>query len=93
MSFDGEYKRENPEFETIENAWNYADDLGSKWFFYPFLFVVSGNRIIDTPDLLSGLKRKQIKTIQKIFNQLSKMPEMEGADYEEFAFNLHLITI
>ena len=93
MSFDGEYQREYPEFETIEQAWDYANDLGSKWFFYPFCFVISGNVIVDTPELLTNMKRKHIKTIQKIFNQLSKEPEMQGVDAEEFEFSLHLITI
>jgi hypothetical protein len=42
MAFDGEYKREAPMFDEIEDAWEYANDLGSKWYFYPFSFVVAG---------------------------------------------------
>jgi len=39
MSFDGDYQTEKPEFDTIEEAWEYSNDLGSKWYFYPFHFV------------------------------------------------------
>lgn len=93
MAYDGEYQRERPEFETIDDAWDYSNDLGPKWIFYPFHFVVSGNRIVDTNDMLERMKRKQIKTIQKTFNYLSKMPEMQGADMEDYMFNLRLLTL
>ena len=32
MSFDGETKTERPIFETEDQAWEYANDLGSKWY-------------------------------------------------------------
>lgn len=52
MSFDGEYQTEKPKFPTAQKAWEYADNLGSKWFFYPFAFVVDNNvkTIVDTPN-------------------------------------------
>lgn len=93
MSFDGDYQRERPEFETIDDAWEYSNDLGSKWFFYPFHFVVSGNTIADAPEPMEKLKRKQIKTVKKLFQQLSEEPEMQGVEADEFVFNVHLLTI
>lgn len=91
MGFDGEYQRENPEFETIDKAWDYANNLGSKWFFYPFCFVATEKTIIDAT--IKNLIGKRIKTVQRIFNELSKKPEMQGVNAEDFEFVLNLITI
>jgi len=88
MTFNGEYITERPEFESIEDAWDYSNNLGSKWFFFPFHFVIKDKTIRDTPDQLRYFNNKRIKTIVKIFNQLSKYPEMEGADIDTFMFTL-----
>ena len=89
MSFDGEYKRESPTFETIESTWDYANDLGSKWFFYPFYFVATEKTIIDSP--IKNLIGKRIKTVKLIFNELSKEPELAGASIEDFELALRSI--
>ncbi|MFA6309576.1 MAG: hypothetical protein WC677_07585 [Clostridia bacterium] len=52
MSFDGEYKTEDNRgkgFKTVDEAWEWSDDMGSKWFFYPFQFVVSvsGKTVVE----------------------------------------------
>ena len=88
MSFDGAYQRENPEFNTIEKAWDYSNDLGSKWFFYPFHFVVKNETIKDAPELLEWTKNKRIKTVAKIFNDLSAKDSMIDADCEDYMFAL-----
>jgi hypothetical protein len=88
MGFDGEYQRERPEFETIDDAWEYSNDLGSKWFFYPFHFVVRGETIRGAGQFLEYLEGLRIKTVQKIFLKHSKDPEMENADTEQFAVTL-----
>ena len=86
MAFDGKYKEENPVFDSIEKAWEYANDLRSKWFFYPFSFVVSesGKTVIDAGYGLTHLEGKRVKTVQRIFKELSEKPEMEKANSEEF---------
>jgi len=66
MSFDGDYQRERLKFDTIGEAWEYSNDLGSKWFFYPFHFVVKGETIKDAPAMLDYMKNKRIKTVQKV---------------------------
>lgn|SRR6056300_926710 len=88
MAFDGDYVTERFKFESIEDAWEYSNDLGSKWYFYPFHFVVANQTIRDTPDQLRYFNNKRIKTIKKIFNQLSKKPELIGADVDNFMFAL-----
>jgi hypothetical protein len=45
---DGEFVKEG-NFDTTEDAWNRAEDMGSRWFFYPIHVVVGakGKRIVD----------------------------------------------
>ena len=90
MSFDGEYQTERPVFESIDDAWEYSNDLGSKWFFYPFHFVVTefGKTIRSTGQFLEHLEGLRVKTVAKIFLEHSKKPEMEGANCEYFAITI-----
>ncbi len=90
MAFDGEYKTEPFIFETTDKAWEYSNDLGSKWFFYPFHFVTteSGKTIKDTPELLEHLKGLRVKTLAKHFEKVAKTPEAQVADVESFLFML-----
>ena len=75
MSFDGNYIIEKPKFETIEKAWEYNDDIGSKWYFYPYRFVFTGKTIKDTDERISCLIGRRIKTVQKVFEKAHKFCE------------------
>ena len=86
MSFDGEYQKERPEFDTIEQAWDYADDLGSKWYFYPFAFVIKGDKIVDAGYGAVHLEGMTIAEVSAHFKEVSERPEMEGCNAEEFWF-------
>lgn len=88
MSFDGEYVTEKPIFNEIYKAWEYAADLGSKWFFFPFVFVATEKTIIDADDLLKWCVGKRIKTIKRIFAIKQKRPETENMNAEEYAISL-----
>jgi len=89
MSFDGDYQREKREFKNIDDAWNYSNDLGSKWFFYPFHFIVKNKTIKDSPDqLLEWTKNKRIKTVQEVFKKHSEKPETQGLDCFDFILSL-----
>jgi hypothetical protein len=87
MSFDGEYKKESPIFDDIDKAWNYADDLGSKWYFYPFVFLTNSKKTIaESPFYaLNWAKGKRISTVKRIFKKFSIKPELEQADVFQFA--------
>lgn len=89
MSFDGEFVTEREHFQTVQAAWEHDNDMGSRWFFYPFRFVVTGETIKSAPDLLEHLQGKRIKTVQKIFNTLSNDPAMANADVDQFAYALY----
>lgn len=88
MAFDGDYVTERPEFNSIDDAWEYSNDLGSKWFFYPFHFVIKNITIKDSPDQLKYFNNKRIKTISKTFNKYSTKPELKNADIDDFIYAL-----
>lgn len=92
MAFDGDYVTERPEFESIEDAWEYSNNLGSKWWFFPFHFVIKNLTIKDSPYLLDYFNNKRIKTTSRIFKSFSKKPEMQNMDCEEFAIELNYYT-
>ena len=90
MSFDGEYKTEGKSFDSVESAWNRSNDMGSRWYFYPFHFVTTetGKTVVDAPEILSWAIGRRVKTVQRIFLEHSKRPEMQDADCERFALTL-----
>jgi hypothetical protein len=80
MSFDGETKKEGS-FESIDDAWEHANNMGSKWYFYPFSFVSKGKTVVSTPDPLMAIyENRRISTIKKEFKRVSELPECEGLD-------------
>jgi hypothetical protein len=79
MSFDGKYVTDS-EHESIEDAGNASADLGSKWFFYPFSFIVKGQTVVDTGEGLVNMatkeaympkmfKRKRLDSVVKAFKK------------------------
>ena len=90
MSFDGDYQTEKPEFETIDETWDYANNLGSRWYFYPFYFVIETDekKIADTGSYLEHLIGLTLEIVSGIFLSHSENPEMDGADYEAFAITI-----
>ena len=88
MSFDGDFKRETPKFEYVDETWEYSNDLGSKWFFYPFHFVVSGNKIIQCGHpMLDFTEGKKLPTIARLFKEQSTKEFTQNMDAEEYAFS------
>ncbi len=87
MSFDGEYQVERPTFKTVEGAWEYANELGSKWFFYPFHFVVTDSLLTvkGAPNpWLTHLQGKRLKTVVALFAKVAKDPAAQNADCDAF---------
>jgi len=88
MSLDGEYKEQSPRFETIEETSKYANDLGPKWYSYPFDLICTEKTVVSAGYGLYHLEGKRIKTIAKYFKEVSERPEMQGCNAEEFYFAL-----
>ena len=92
MSFDGDTVIErdafHESFETVEDAWEHFSNLGSKWYFYPFAFVVteSGKTIKDAPELLRVFIGMRVNTVRSLFKRVSEMEEAQGMGVEEFTF-------
>jgi len=88
MSFDGDYQRENPEFDTIEDAWYYANDLGSKLFFYPFHFVVSKGTVRSSWYPCNHFKGRRIKSVSRVFKETSMLPEAQNLEVDDYVWLL-----
>jgi hypothetical protein len=105
MSFDGTTVKDSTH-RTIEEADEACNNLGSKWFFYPFPFIVSGSRIVacggglvrmSDKKLYSELmfKGRKLETARKVFKQTSEIcdPETDCYQFEGIMIrnNKHLI--
>ena len=92
MAFDGatviEHDAFHDSFDTVEDAWRHYDDLGSKWYFYPFPFVVteSAKTIKDTPELFEVFIGMRVKTIRELFKRVSEMDEAQAMGVDGFMF-------
>jgi hypothetical protein len=91
MDFNGEYVTENKTFSEIKDVWSFNEDLGSKWFFFPFPFVITGQTIKDSPDDLHFLTGKRVKTVQRIFKALAESSQAERANVLRFVNLLNLL--
>jgi len=91
MTFDGDHVTEKrAEFDSVDEAWEYAGEMGSRWYFYPFVFVTteSGLSVKDSPDSLKFLNGKRVKSIAKLFKAVAELPESHGADCDLFVVNV-----
>jgi hypothetical protein len=87
MAFDGDYQTESPEFENIDDAWTYAGELGSKWYFYPFHFVLDqAGEIAAAPPLMEHLEGLTLEDLAGHFREVSETPDAQGVDAEAYAF-------
>lgn len=86
MSFDGEVQIEHKIFEFVEDAWDYSNDLGSKWFFYPFHFVVSESEKTVIDGISYIFKNKRVKTVRKMFKTAFDLLEKEGRNADCYEF-------
>ena len=94
MAFDGAWVREGV-FDTIEQAWERASDLGSKWYFYSFPFVLteSGKTIADSPDCMEIFNGKRFTTVLNFFNSVCEMEEAQDMGVDEFISLLYSVWV
>ena len=71
LSPDGDYVTEKTQ-KTFDDCCEQSFNMGSRWFFYPFHFIIKDNgnvslnqRIIEPPDQMDFLKRKSLKNAIK----------------------------
>lgn len=51
--------------QTIESVWDKVNDMGSRWVFFPLVFVTTEKTVVDAPEPFEFLKGKRIKTVKK----------------------------
>lgn len=86
MSFDGQYKTEPEQFENTDDAWTYSEDIGSKWYFYPFHFVVDqAGEVVSASPPMEHLEGMTIADVAAHFAETAATPEAQGADVDRFA--------
>jgi hypothetical protein len=79
---DGDWTTDH-KADTVEEVWNLISDQGSKWYFYPYPFVIRDNgaltsntqRIVDVPDfpvLFDELKNRSIKSASRFIASLGE---------------------
>lgn len=92
MSFDGEYVNEG-EFDSVDEAWEHDGEMGSRWIFYPFHFVLteSGKTIKAAPDELDRYVGKRLSTVKSIFAKTfvdySEEVDIDGLLYAQLLNN------
>jgi hypothetical protein len=89
MAFDGEYKTEDNHgkgFETVGKAWECFDAMGSRWYFYPFPFVVSasGKTVVVSGWRLKEWDGHRVSTLQEAFKKASQLEDTKGLSVEDY---------
>ena len=78
LAFDGEYVTERSDFESIEAAWQRAEDMGSRWFFFPIGVVTGKTKILDVPrGMDKGWIGKHLKTLVNQIKLFATSTEVE----------------
>ena len=55
--------------KAVEDVWKEVENMGSKWIFYPLVFVCTEKTVADAPQGLESLKGKRIKTVKKFLEE------------------------
>ncbi len=69
MAPDGATVREG-QFDSVESCWQRAQDMGSRWFFYPLHLVTGPSRsdlarIADTPRELEHWRGRSVRSLAR----------------------------
>lgn len=103
MAFDGEFVQDS--IGTLEDCLNRSADMGSKWYFYPFHFIVTiGNgKVIETSTGLVVMgtgesfqsklfKGRTLSTVKKVFADTYKQAESEGLQLDCLEYEHYMIS-
>jgi hypothetical protein len=103
MAFDGEFVKDSS--GTLEQCQNASADMGSKWYFYPFHFIVTvpGGIVADTGSGLIDMfskesfqsklfKGRKLTTVKKVFYQTYKTAESRDLQLDCMEFERFMIA-
>jgi hypothetical protein len=92
MTFNGEHVTERGPidglFESVKNAAERSEDMGSRWFFYPFHFILSasGKTVKAAPAPLEVLNGKRLSTVKALFERLAARKEAQNMGPDDFCY-------
>lgn len=66
---EGDFVTDFRDRQTIQDVWEEVEDMGSRWIFYPLVFVATEKTVVDTPQGLEFLKGKRIKTVKNYLSE------------------------
>lgn len=69
---DGEYIRDFYS-DSKEYISNKIENMGSRWYFYPFVFIATEKTIVEAPDCLGFLNGKRIKTVERFLKRMETL--------------------
>jgi len=77
---DAEYVTEGINFPTVESAWKRADDMGSRWIFYP-IHVVTTNGSMSRKTIIRGVpigmpSEWEGKTFGRLLDAMKELPHI-----------------
>lgn len=68
---------------SIQEVWNKVNDMGSRWFFYPIIFVIPdnntkvlNNRIASAPDTYPEIAELQGKSVKTAMNWITNNQDL-----------------
>jgi hypothetical protein len=65
---DGEYVRDFYS-DSKESISKEIENMSSRWFFYPFVFIATEKTIVEAPNCLEFLNGKRVKTVEQFFRE------------------------
>ena len=90
MSFDGDYITEARDVLSVDAAWEHAENMGPRWFFYPFHFVLtgSGKSIKAAAYGLEQFVGRRLDKVVAEFKDAAEEMTKETVDQEQFIYYL-----
>jgi hypothetical protein len=90
MTFDGDYVKDSSH-SNLEEAEKAFSEIGSKWFFYPFGFILRGTKVIESGEGLIRMKDhkafselmfkgRKLTTVVKTFKKTLEYCEKTGIE-------------
>jgi hypothetical protein len=65
---DGEHVRDFYS-NSKESVSKEIENIGSRWYFYPFVFIATEKTIVEAPECLEFLNGKRVKTVERFFKE------------------------
>jgi len=79
IATDGDFVTEYQEFDTVEEVWDFCNNMGSRWFFYPYPVVFdSKTKIVvsTTEEFSKDWNNLDLHTFAKLVQTLWRTKEL-----------------